>query len=202
MSLTCFIDTETSGLPIWKKNKDYFHFSENDAYDESRIVSVALIFTNADNQIIHQSYYIRNPEDEENIHWGGEHIHKISKEKALLEGIPFNLIIQKNLKFLMNSHTLVGHNVKFDFHIFLNEINRLKQFNHLTNHLAQISLFCTMESGKNITKIPAKNGHPGYSFPKLSILLKKITGEDLENAHNALDDCIACMKCYVAMNKL
>ena len=42
-----------------------------------------------------------------------------------------------------------------------------------------------------------RGGYP--KPPKLQELYKKITGEEFDNAHNALDDTKACAKCYQYM---
>lgn len=202
MSLICFIDTETSGLPITRKNRIFFPYQEHDAYDESRIVSIALVFFNPNlNKIISQSYFMRSPEDEPDMHWGAEHIHQITKEKASTEGITMNTIIQKNLKFLMNSSQLVAHNIDFDYHVFMNEIFRTKQYPELLTHLEQINKVCTMKIGKDITKIPSKIDPTRIIYPKLTYLLQHLTGHELVGAHNALNDCLACLEIYVELSK-
>ena len=57
---------------------------------------------------------------------------------------------------------------------------------------------CTMQSTVDFCAIPGKYG---YKFPKLQELYKKLFGNEFEDAHNALSDIRATLKCYLELKK-
>ena len=132
-------DTETTGLPDrvpggkWGTTSEYWSYTMNSKYENSRIVSIAWAFVQSfdklvlDREQIH--HFIRYPEGFDSI--PTTHIHGISYELATNEGIPFNDIFENCGLYekLIHSDYIIAHNVNFDIHILLNELYRLVMCN-------------------------------------------------------------------------
>ena len=54
--------------------------------------------------------------------------------------------------------------------------------------------FCTMKSTTDICRIPSPRG--GYKWPKLGEAYKHFFGEELQGAHDAMNDVRAAMRIY------
>ena len=220
-------DTETTGLPE-KSTKwgTYWDYKLNDKYDSSRIVSIAWSSiknfdrNNIDTNINNINHHIRYPEGFNSIET--THIHGISFEEAIQKGIPFGYILEthKLASALLNADYIVAHNVKFDYHVLMNElfrfVNNNEQFITITpnikekaqmciNHIENLNnnnrIICTGEISTPICKMsfPSANKYLGkkinYKMPKLCELYKYFYGYDFENAHSASGDVKALLEC-------
>ena len=124
-------DLETTGLPIMKninKKREYDDYKNNASYDVSRIVSIAWYYDdNFNPQKINYDNikeYIVKPINYTEI--PTTHIHGISFEKAVVDGLDFNdILYSKGLaKDILSSDIIIGHNCLFDINILLNELYR------------------------------------------------------------------------------
>ena len=132
-------DTETTGLPDrvpggkWGTSSEYWSYTMNSKYENSRIVSIAWAFIQSFDKLVldgeNIQHFIRYPEGFTNI--PTTHIHGISYERATNEGIPFNDIFENCGLYekLANAEYIIAHNVNFDIHILLNELYRLSRCN-------------------------------------------------------------------------
>ena len=196
-------DLETTGLPQKKRINGlevYDDYKINKSYDSSRIVSIAWYHDdNFDNKKINYNNikeYIRKPIDFDNI--PTTHIHGISYEHALCEGVDLkDIIYNKDLhNNIINSDIIIGHNCLFDINILLNELYRnsfIDTFNHLEQLLLNKQYFCTAETGREICKIMNIHTHK-YKMPKLSELYYYYFMENPKNSHNASDDVLSTLK--------
>ena len=160
-------------------------------------------------------HYIRYPDGFNDI--PTTHIHGISFETALRQGIPFCDIFENCGLFdkLIHADYIVAHNVNFDVHILLNELHRLDTDNatntirHILNLLSLGRCICTGELGKDICKLeykskfktvaPENKKIKSYKMPKLVELYKHFYGCEFEDAHNAEGDVRALLKCLERM---
>ena len=111
-------------------------------------------------------------------------VHGITQEHAEKVGRPFTEVFMDFMKFIgPRTTTLVAHNAKFDTSVLHSEMLR---YNINTELLDNINFVCTMQLYKERFFEPIK----------LGVLYKEIFGEDFENAHNSLADCIACGRVY------
>jgi DNA polymerase III epsilon subunit-like protein len=206
-------DTETTGLPErvpgskWGSSNEYWSYKMNSKYDSARIVSIAWAFVQSFDKLALEgeriSHYIRLPEGFNSI--PTTHIHGISYEQAINEGIPFNDIFENCGLYdkLIHTEYIIAHNVNFDVHILLNELFRLntdkarKVISHIENIMASGHCVCTGELGRNICKIQYKSR--GYKMPKLVELYRYYYGCDFDNAHNADGDVKALLQCLCKM---
>ena len=186
-------DTETTGLPDrvpggkWGTSSEYWNYTLNNKYDNSRIVSIAWAFCNEfdRNKCIKQNNnnnnieelipiknFIRYPEDFNDI--PTTHIHGISFETAILTGIPFYDIFEKYGLYedLITTEYIIAHNVNFDIHILLNELYRIGEngsikarevIKHIDNLMMLGHCICTGELGKDLCKLEYKYNTSKYN---------------------------------------
>jgi len=115
---------------------------------------------------------------------GSVAIHGITEEMAKSKGRPFLQVFTDFMTFIgPRSKTLIAHNAKFDVSVLRSEMLR---------HGIDLSLIedlnfrCTLELYRERFLKPIR----------LGVLYEEIFGEQFENAHNSLADCIACGRVY------
>ena len=70
-----------------------------------------------------------------------------------------------------------------------------KQIIDRLSELFEKERVCTMLSSIDFCKIPSSNNR-GYKWPRLSELHIKLFEKDFEDAHDALVDTSACVRCF------
>jgi DNA polymerase III epsilon subunit-like protein len=115
---------------------------------------------------------------------GSVAIHGITEEMAKSRGRPFVQVFADLMTFIgPRTKTMVAHNAKFDVSVLRSEMLR---------HDIDLSLIedlnfrCTLELYRERFLKPIK----------LGVLYEDIFGEQFEDAHNSLADCIACGRVY------
>jgi DNA polymerase III epsilon subunit-like protein len=180
-----FFDTETTGLP--KK----FNAPISDLDNWPRMVQIAWILSDDFGNIISQEEYIIKPKDFV-IPLESSAIHGIDNLRANREGKDLKDVLDVfNYALNFSQPDLVAHNIIFDKNIVAAEFLRA---NILSNFL-DLNFICTMKGSVDFCALPNKK------FPKLSDLYFKLFGEYFKNAHNALDDVIACYKSFFELKK-
>ncbi len=182
-----FFDTETTGLPkSWQA-------PASDLDNWPRLVQLAWILSDASGQELAKHESIIKPSGFL-IPKQSSDVHGITTEIAKKKGIDLETALDQFIWALNESETLVAHNIKFDEKIIGAELIR-KEFNH---NLLNINKICTMQSATNYCQLP---GNYGYKWPRLSELHQKLFGADFDNAHNALADVEAMVRCFFEMKK-
>ena len=199
-------DTETSGIPYTRSpcSKDNLH-----KWDNARIVSLAIIVFDERGCEIETQYIIAQPDGfklGEHVnpecdveprlcsccdHTGATHVHKITNNKAIVEGIPFKHIY--NVFMLMirkyDIQTLVAHNSQFDENMFISECIR---YNLSLETFHTLHKVCTVHMSK-IYFLPTKN-------KKLSTIYTYLFNRGFLE-HHALFDARACGEIYHQLRK-
>lgn len=173
-------DTETTGLAR-------FDLASNH-YLQPRAVSLAFLFIDdsVDKTIEFASLII--PKNF-TIPFQVSKIHGITTERAFEEGLANTVVFPKFQELVDQADIIIGHNVKFD--IVVAERENINFQNKAT--------YCTMLNSTNILKLPKKHG---YKWPKLAECVKYFFNEDLEGAHDALNDVRACARVYEKLQEL
>ena len=183
-----FFDTETNGLPKnWKA-------PITDLSNWPRLVQIAWIVYDKLGNKIEQNDHIVKP-DGFTIPVAASSIHGISTERALLEGINLQIVLDEFYQQIQKVSVLVAHNISFDEKIVGAEFIR----NKIDNPIKTKRKICTMKSTTDYVAIP---GYYGYKWPKLSELHRKLFGFDFEEAHNAAADINATAKCFWEAKRL
>ena len=186
---TCFMDIETSGLPITGGFNKYYPFCKTAYYDESRIIELAYIITNSGGKIVSSYSELIKPDG---FKIENSHIHGIKHEDAERDGVSIKEVLLKFHEDLkrFNCDKLVCHNIGFDKNVLLSETWRNDIIN-VTHTVLGLSEICTMDMGKKLMNV--------RKSPKLVELYHYLFKETVTQNHRALDDVKLCMKCYFEM---
>ena len=173
-------DFETSGLPKGRKPVTRETLGQ---YDTCRAVSLSAARFSSKGRLIDTFDAMVYPEGFE-ISPGSVAIHGITEDMAKSKGRSFVQVFTDFMTFIgPRTKTLIAHNAKFDVSVLRSEMLR---------HGIDLSLIdelnfrCTLELYRERFLKPIR----------LGVLYEEIFGEQFENAHNSLADCIACGRVY------
>lgn len=182
-----FFDTETTGLP---KN---YKAPSSALYNWPRMIQLSWITTEENGRILNENDHIIYP-DGFIIPREASQLNGITMDIAKAKGEPLKDVLTSFLRDVNESGYIVGHNVSFDIHVVGAELIR----SGWADTLSQKPSICTMQNTIDFCAIPGKYG---YKYPKLQELHKKLFGEEFEDAHNALSDIRATLKCYLELSR-
>jgi DNA polymerase III epsilon subunit-like protein len=198
MSLTLlFFDTETNGLPKDRRAIP----QQTDLWPHILQIAWKQVEVSDTGDVTTKSEYsaIINPGD---IPWNNESaaIHGITRERTRAEGIPILQALTHFKAICMQSHVLIAHNLEFDKSVLRAEYYRQSSSESLDWWPSYE--YCTMQSTKQLCKLPFANGRPGrandpYKLPKLLELHTYLFGNtgDYE-FHNAYADVHCTYVCF------
>ena len=173
-------DFETSGLPKGRKPVTRETLGQ---YDTCRAVSLSAARFSSKGRLVDTFDAMIYPEGFE-ISPGSVAIHGITEDMAKSKGRSFVQVFTDFMTFIgPRTKTLIAHNAKFDVNVLRSEMIR---------HGIDLSLIenlnfrCTLELYRERFLKPIR----------LGVLYEEIFGEQFENAHNSLADCIACGRVY------
>jgi DNA polymerase III epsilon subunit-like protein len=173
-------DFETSGLPKGRKPVTQETLGQ---YDTCRAVSLSAARFSSKGRLIDTFDAMVYPDDFE-ISPGSVAIHGITEDTAKSNGRPFIQVFTDFMTFIgPRTKTLVAHNAKFDTNVLRSEMLR-----HGINLslIDELNFRCTLELYRERFLKPIR----------LGVLYEDIFGEQFEDAHNSLADCIACGRVY------
>lgn len=181
MKAVLFFDTETTGLPDWKK--------PSGSEGQPHLVQLAAILANLETrEVIATLDVIIKPEGFE-ISKEMSDIHGITNEHALKVGIPEKLAFEMFIA-MCGDHKRVCFNRTFDQRIIRIAAKRFAS-EEVQNKWAEKDDFeCAMMGTQKII---------GGKWPKLAEAYKYFTDKELVNAHSALADTQGCMEVYWGM---
>jgi DNA polymerase III epsilon subunit-like protein len=178
------LDTETTGLPS-KRTKD---FTQLAVFDSCRVVSVAVVLYDENDQEITNFHHLIKPEGYTEMPEGAFNVHKISFEKADTEGKPFSEVWKKIEALFAARPNIVGHNVSFDTTALLSEAFRRGLNTECAKGFKEV---CTQKLAKKIYQ----------KTYRLGALYKDLVGKELEGWHGALADTRAAAEVYAIMKR-
>ena len=185
-----FFDCESTGVP-----RDY-KASYTDVDNWPRVISLAWILTDSDNNILSEHHYLVKPDgwmmptEKFWIDAG------FSQEKSMAEGIPIDTILEKFMADIHRTDNLVAHNLNFDHRIVWAEIIRSGR-----EPRSGLNKICTMMRSTAYCRIPHSSGRGGYKWPKLQELYTHLFNKEFDNAHDALADIRACRESFFELVK-
>lgn len=206
MTIILVFDTETSGL-IPKSS--YSELEDLNIDILPHMIQLSYICYDIDNNMIlsFNDNIIQNNSivlNSENIK-----IHKITNKMIQKSSYDVKNAIIDFMNVYTNVDILVGHNINFDIKILLIELIRLKKnddnmiwkiFYNLL--LKKTKFYCTMKNSIEICNLNCigKNGKHYIKYPKLNELYKHYYSVEPRNLHNAFNDCLITLICYIKMN--
>lgn len=116
-----------------------------------------------------------------------------STEKNAAEGMPIQIVLRDLAHHIDKAHTVVAHNMDFDYPIIAAEMIRYNI--RPTNKPSKL---CTMKASTNVCMIP---GARGFKWPNLTELHTYLFGTGFDGAHDALSDVLAAARCYFELVK-
>jgi DNA polymerase III epsilon subunit-like protein len=173
-------DFETSGLPKGRKPVTRETLGQ---YDTCRAVSLSAARFSSRGRLVDTFDAMILPTDF-TISPGSVAIHGITDDMAKSKGRPFLQVFADFMTFIgPRTKTLVAHNAKFDTSVLRSEMLR---HDIDLSIIEDLNFRCTLELYRERFLKPIR----------LGVLYEEIFGEQFENAHNSLADCIACGRVY------
>ncbi len=172
-------DTETNGMPVWKERSD--------GDNQPHIVQLAAVLTEEDTKKITQSMDVIIKPDGWTISEEMTEIHGITTEQAMDVGIPEQVALDMFL-CLWNHRKRIAFNTTFD-----NRIIRIATMRYCSKEIQE-----EWHSGEYECAMQAARKDIGGKQPNLIDAYKHYTGKDLDDAHSAMPDTLACMEVYFA----
>ena len=181
-----FFDVETTGLPPRAaKSRDF------EKFDGCRVVSIAWVLRDQDT-VFSQRYSVVDTGNSGGT-IGAEHIHGVTSDVMREHGKPVEFILRDFMDDVKRAKLTVAHNMEFDQKVVAAELYRMGCSEEAQYLLEQQSR-CTMKTTTNLVKIKTKYG--SYKWPKLDELHCFLFGESFDNAHHAMCDVDALIKCF------
>ncbi|ARF10638.1 UvrD/REP helicase family protein [Hokovirus HKV1] len=183
------IDTETNGLPIMKNHDSYYNYDDTSKYNNARMIQISYQkFDSCNNLILEQDNYIKP----NGFLINNSHIHHITYEIALKNGISVLESLKKLYDDIIDVDFIVGHNIIFDINIIKSEASRLK-YTDLIKLIDNKNICCTLFWSNELKK------NNILTSVKLSNVYKHFTDDDMVNAHNSKWDVIAANTIFNCM---
>lgn len=202
MNLALFYDTETTGLPDFKAPSEAAH--------QPHIVQLAALLVDLDTRQTIQSMDVIVRPHGWTIPDEAAAVHGITTERAADVGIPERLAVEMFMD-LWNNRNRVAHNEQFDARIL-----RIALMRHQGNIFHSPSgksvpdiwkegrAECTARMATPICALPPTDkmkavGRFHHKTPNLGEAYRHFTGNDIQNAHSAMADVLACRDVYFAI---
>lgn len=179
-------DFETTGLPIWKEP------SSDPA--QPHIVQAAAMLVDDDARRTVASIDLIAKPDSWTIPEDMTEIHGITNEYAQAVGVPENLIVELIYQMWLQCDCRLGHVQSFDTRIMRIALKRFGYGDEIADAWKAGNAECTAKLAKPIMGLT--------KFPKLTEAYKHFTGKDLEGAHSAMPDVLACLEVYRCIQEL
>ena len=189
------LDIETTGLPNkvridYKNCKNenkyklkFIHPAFFEKYDNCRIIEIAYVLLDEDDQIIKSCSSLIKGNSIKN-----SDIHGITEQMCQEQGVLMMDFFNEFETDLKSVQVFVAHNAEFDFTVLLSECYRYNR-SDIIYMLKKIKIYCTMHNGSRVLK--------STKFLKLIELYKHYFKDDETQTHRALDDVIMCYKSYL-----
>jgi len=176
-----FFDTETTGLPPGN--------------DKVHMCQLAWVLQSDTAQNLAHGNFLIQP-DGWTIPDEVAKIHGITTARANTEGVPVGEVLSVFAATCYFPVRLVAHNIQFDTAILAAEYMRLDWENALHGK----ETLCTMQASTELCGLQRKGG--GLKWPKLMELHMKLFAREFENAHDALADVKALIKCFWELRRM
>lgn len=182
MRLSVFFDVETTGLPVFSDPPS--------SASQPHIVQLAALLVDMDSRRTVSSMDVIVRPDGWAIPDDVAAIHGITTEHAAEVGVAAKDAISMFLQ-LAQGRSIVAHNVQFDARLM-----RIALFRHYTEDAAEAfkashETVCTMRMAQKEMGVS--------KYPKLTEAYEYFMKKEMEGAHNAMADVMACRDIYFAM---
>jgi DNA polymerase III epsilon subunit-like protein len=180
----------------------YGHFplyTDTSKYNGARVVQVSYIIADEKYNKLEESDTIIKAD---NFLIENDRFHGITNEISQSRGISFEEFAEGFSNSLDFVHTLVAHNINFDFNVICAELYRYNKLDIIAK-LESKKQICTMKRYK--TMVGAKFNNTlsyGIKDPNLKELYHYATGEIMEHHHNSMYDVLNLLKAVKAIETI
>lgn len=187
-----FFDTETTGLPVKNKPDEF----------QPHVVQLAAILTDDNGRIVSELNHIIKPEGWD-IPQGSIDVHGITPDIANRYGLSRLAVLAMFTNLCRRADKLIAHNAEFDLQLLSIDYRRQS----LEKPMLNKEIYCTVKNSVDLVKMPPtprmiQYGHGDkFKNPNLQELHKFLFGAGFEDAHDAMIDVRACMRCYFEMKR-
>lgn len=184
-------DTETTGLPVWKK-----HSGDP---EQPHIVQLGALLVDLDTRKTAASIDLTVCPDGWTIPDEVTAIHGITTAQAEACGVPEPLALDCFMALWRQASVRIGHNQSFDARIIRIAQHRAGYDTDVLDEWKQAPAECTGLLAKPIIQMPPK-GRYGYKMPKLTEAYEHFMGApSYRQSHTAMADALDCMDVYFAI---
>lgn len=192
MNAKVFMDSETTGLPLWSE--------PSESEGQPHIVQLAAIMVDMDTKETLKSMDVIVKPENWVILPEMTAIHGITQEQAMDVGISEKLAVDMLID-LIGDRTRIGHNQSFDARIVRIALKRYYPdgedgTNEVADKWKAGLAECTAQLSRPICALPRNK------IPTLTEAYTHFFGKPFENAHNAMADVMACRDVYFAVKGL
>lgn len=188
-------DIESTGLVQCNEFNLYPDFRDVSKYDSARIIQVAWVVLDITFTVIEKKSYIIK---RDNFNITNDEFHGISNEISDIQGIDFELAMLDFFTALHKCDMIISHNILFDFNVLANHLYRYDLYD-IFYEFNQKLRFCTSFESQMVLKLPMPYKCFIYKLPSLQELYTFYFNKEIDNAHDALSDSIACADCFVLL---
>lgn len=186
-----FFDTETTGFMNARKAVD--------DPSQAHVVQLAAQLVTPENETVMEFSLIVDP----GVHIPSKvaEIHGIDDAKAQKYGVSPSTAVDFFMELYGHAETIIAHNISFDEQVMNTAIARRT----LAASRLGKPMYCTMKNSTDIVKAPPTPkmiaaGRTHWKAPNLGECIKHFFDEELEGAHDAMIDVVACRRVYFALN--
>ena len=184
--LIAVADTETTGFP----RNDYT------SPENCHLASLTLLLFDTEKMRVQASFNTMiQPDDWEMPPEAGA-INGLDTETLEQYGIPLATALATTAFLLEPAELFVAHNAPFDVKVMASAFYRADMPLAVEEILA-METYCTQRESKEI--VQAKNKNDKIKMPKLIEAYKFFFDKELDNAHSANADTVACLEVYLAI---
>lgn len=191
-----FVDTETTGLPLYARKGEPPPAA--DAPGQPRMCSFTALPTDDALEVIESdvlSTLIRS--DGWEVSPGASAVNGITTEMCMTEGVPVIDVLRVYSQYIEDGWIVVAHNAQFDTKLLRGELRRAG----MPDLFEKTRNICTMKACTDICQIAPTGkmmatGRKAFKQPKLMEAYQHFHGEEFAGAHTSDADARACLAIF------
>lgn len=190
-------DTETTGFPLFKQPSNHV--------GQPHLVDLCLRLYSAEGELVDEMEAMVRP-DGWTVPKSASDVHGITTDIATINGIDEIEAVSKFGHMHKRAALRVAHNCAFDDRIMRIAIKRFFG-EEAADRFKLKPTYCTANASKPIIKLPPTEKmlktqfRNSFKTPNLAEALLFFTGRELEGAHRAKVDTVACAEVFFALQK-
>ena len=188
-----FIDLETTGLPKTKGFNNWYHYTDLDKYEPSRIIEIGLIVTDDEGNKIKEYSSLVKPTGFTSLKPIITQLTGIVDEDINQRGLPIEEVFNVLNEYLVGVDTIIAYNIGFDMNVLLSELTRISDLVTI-NKINCIDHECAMELSKSVLNLDR--------YKKLCNLYTELFQKPSNQDHRALADTELCKDVYFELKRL